>query len=562
MYKFRNQFIVGFIIIIISTVFIFNNITSNGVIRATKGVLNLKEVRYNQSKSIKIAGQWNLYYNKFLSPNEVQNTKSENYYDIPGRLREQDLGRVTTGYMTLHLKIIVPKDDVYGMKIDSMFTASDIWINGVYYGGHGKVGKSISEEKAIYKPQYLFFNSNKEVVDIVINTSTFRDIEPNLQSSLFGTKSQIMDNLYKNIILDVTTNTVLLLMFVFLIGTYFTVNKKKENLYFSIICLIMFLRGLFINGRIFVQIFPNIPYEVLSKTVALTFYLFITFYVLFLNNVFDNKVKFKKTSIVFGAIFTMLCLFTKNTVYDRMGTIGQGICIIVIIYIFYFLISESIKKNKKAQLNLISFTIIAITAINDILVYTSILNNCYLIKYGMLVFITMEFILIMKDNSEEHKKLDKLYKDGMTGLYNNEYIKNGLNKEIIKNTLFSIIMIDIDDFKNINDSYGHLFGDKVIIEVAAKLEAAVDTNGYVSRYGGDEFLILLPKFSKCEAVNISNLIMASVKELNKNYDNKADITLSIGVYENQVKSVEECINNVDRLLYEAKRHGKDCYVVN
>ena len=561
MLKSRKLSLIGFIFIIIAIIFILNK-DINNVITANNGILNLKESNYSLSRAIKIGGQWDLYYGKLLSPKEVQNTKVENYYNIPGLLSNQSLGKMTTGYMTLHLKIIVPKEDVYGLKIDSMFTASDVWINGIYYGGHGKVGKSFLEEKAIYKPQYLFFNSINETIDIVINTCTFRDIEPNLRASLFGTQKQIMDNLYKSVLLDITTNTILLFMFIFFIGSYFTVNKKKENLYFAIICLLMFLRGLFINSRIFVQIFPNIPYELLSKTAALTFYLFITFYVLFLNDVFDDNLKFKKASIIFGTFFTVICLFTNNMVYDRMGTFGQISCVIIIIYIMYFLIKESYKKNKKAQANLMSFTILAIATMNDILVYISVLNSIYLIEYGMLVFVAIEFILIMKDNSEEHKKLDKLYKDGMTGLYNNEYIKKVLAKEINSDAIFSIIMIDIDDFKKINDNYGHLFGDRVITDVAEKLETIVGNQGYVSRYGGDEFLIVLPKLSKGAAVNISNLIRNSVNDLNELYAAYGDITLSIGVCENQVKTVDECINTVDMLLYRAKRQGKDCFIVS
>jgi diguanylate cyclase (GGDEF)-like protein len=561
MHKSKKIFLIGFTILILATIFIFNN-TPNNLLTAKNGILNLQKENYNQSKPVKVSGQWDLYYNKFLSPDEVQNTKVETYYNIPGRFREQSLGNVTSGYMTLHLKIIVPKDDVYGLKIDSMFTASDVWINGIYYGGHGKVGKSFSEEKSIYKPQYIFFNSKNKKVDIVIHTSTFRDVEPNLNTSLFGSKGQIMNNLYKNVILDSTINTILLFMFIFFIGSYFTINRKKENLYFAIICLLMFLRGLFTNSRIFVQIFPNTPYELLSKTAALTFYLFITFYVLFLNDVFDNKFKLKKTSIVFGSTFTILCLFTNNTVYDRMGTLGQISCIILLIYIFYFLITESFKKNKKAQSNLISFTILAISTIHDILVYTSILNSFYIIKYGMLVFVAIEFVLIMRDNAEDHRKLDKLYKDGMTGLYNNEYIKGILAKEINSDDMFSIMMIDIDDFKKINDNYGHLFGDKVIIEVANILESIVGNHGYASRYGGDEFLIVLPKFSKHDAVNILNLVRSNVCKLNNNYINTATISLSIGLCQNQVKTVDECIDNVDKLLYKAKKQGKNCFVVN
>ena len=560
-HKIKKIFLICFISFMLISIFIFNN-NKNEVLKANKGVLNLAETNYNESKAIKLGGQWDLYYHELLSPQEVQDSKAQIYYNIPGRLKDQGLGNVTTGYMSLHLKIILPKDDVYGLKISNMFTASEIWINGMYYGGHGKVGKSFREEKAIYKPQYLFFNSTNKTIDIVIHTSTFRDINPYLKPSIFGTKDQLMHNLYKRVLLDITINTILFVMFVFFIGSYFTVNKKKENLYFAIMCLLMFLRGLFINSRIFIQLFPNIPYELLSKTAAITFYLFITFYVLFLDDVFENKLKFKKIIIVFGTTFTLLCLLTNNTVYDKMGTLGQASCIIIITYIFYFLIAESYKKNRKAQHNLLSFTILAVATINDILVYTSILNNYNLIQYGMLVFVTIEFVLIMKDNSDEHKKLDKLYKDGMTGLYNNEYIKKILAKEIRNNNSFSTIMIDIDDFKNINDNHGHLFGDRVVTDIAEILKDIIDNKGYISRYGGDEFLIVLPKLSEEEAIDILTSIRLKVKHLSNNYVKELNISLSIGVCENQASTVDDCIDMVDSLLYKAKRQGKDCFIVS
>lgn len=560
MKKVKKIFILLFMIIFIILIFSFDG-KQNSEIRANAGFLNLADWNFSQNGCVKLQGQWDLYYGELLRPKDVKAQRVNKFYNIPGKLSDQVHGK-TQGYMTLHLKVNVPKDEVYGICFDSLFSSSDIWVNGVHLDGNGKVGKDDDSTKAIYRPEYVFFPSINRKVDIVIHTSTFKDIEPRLRPATFGTKKQIMNCIYKSVAVDGLIIGIMLIMGIISFGFYFTKPKQKRYLFFSTICFILILRCLVFNSRLLVQFYPDMNFEVLSKIAAITFYLSITFYILFLNDLFENKLIIKNMAIVFGTGFTALCMVTNNRIYDRIGIFAEVIVTFFILYLFVFLGREIYRKNLNAEKNIFPFIAICLTGVNDALVNNAVLYNSYFVIYGAIIFIISESIFIIRDYLEKHRKLDKINKDALTSLYNNKYIKQLLSKYLNdykqKNKKFSLIMIDIDDFKGINDNFGHMFGDTVITDVAGILHDITEDNGYAGRYGGDEFIVILPKTFKKEAVIIAQEIMNKIDILNYIYSIDKKVSVSIGVYENDVNNLEECINNVDSLMYKSKMSGKDC----
>ena len=128
--------------------------------------------------------------------------------------------------------------------------------------------------------------------------------------------------------------------------------------------------------------------------------------------------------------------------------------------------------------------------------------------------------------------------------------------------MFSLIMCDIDNFKKINDTYGHDFGDIVLREVAAITMQQVGTNGYVCRWGGEEILILVSSSAKENAGRIAENIRRNVAnhvfELNNKWIH-CTLTLGIAVYK-EGDTIEATITNADYNLYQGKRTGKNMVV--
>jgi len=151
--------------------------------------------------------------------------------------------------------------------------------------------------------------------------------------------------------------------------------------------------------------------------------------------------------------------------------------------------------------------------------------------------------------------------DGLTGLYNHRFIFERLEEEIAKVSRYgrplSVIMLDIDNFKRVNDTFGHRVGDEVIQSVAHAIIANTRKSDVVGRYGGEEFLILLPETDLSAAKVVAEKIRSTVAQLRFETKELA-ITISAGVAQAQKdESYEALVNKADTNLYQAKRSGKN-----
>ncbi len=172
--------------------------------------------------------------------------------------------------------------------------------------------------------------------------------------------------------------------------------------------------------------------------------------------------------------------------------------------------------------------------------------------------------LYIKKLEENNKKLSEISKlDYLTELANRRYMTDRLKEEIHRyeftNRKFSLILGDLDDFKKINDTFGHESGDKVIQELAKLLKNQLKPSDLASRWGGEEFLVLLPDTEKNEAIEIAEKIRSIVE---KNIFNvkggEQKLTITIGVTEfNSLISLEENISNADKAMYLGKIDGKN-----
>lgn len=162
----------------------------------------------------------------------------------------------------------------------------------------------------------------------------------------------------------------------------------------------------------------------------------------------------------------------------------------------------------------------------------------------------------------------RVYMDSLTGLLNRGYFYFRMNNEIDnmsnKKMCLSLAMIDIDDYKLINDKYGHLEGDKVIKSIADILKQNIRENDAAIRWGGDEFTLIFPSTDKEDAYKIAERVR-SVIELHEYSINDIsyNVTVSIGVYSiNEKVNIEEFLSNVDTALYKAKIRKNSVVVIN
>ena len=150
--------------------------------------------------------------------------------------------------------------------------------------------------------------------------------------------------------------------------------------------------------------------------------------------------------------------------------------------------------------------------------------------------------------------------DSLTGLRNRRFLFERLAEESERvrrfGSGFSIILLDLDHFKAVNDSFGHRVGDSVLIQVAAALLGSIRDVDIAGRYGGEEFLVILPSTGAAEALIIAERIRARVKALSWP-EPGLSVTISAGISEYGDKDIDALVDAADRKLYEAKAAGRD-----
>ena len=159
--------------------------------------------------------------------------------------------------------------------------------------------------------------------------------------------------------------------------------------------------------------------------------------------------------------------------------------------------------------------------------------------------------------------------DPMTKLYNRRYFQDisiKLVKEVKqKKTNLSIVILDIDKFKSINDTYGHSIGDDIIIALSKIFKESSYKNLIPSRFGGDEFILLLPDTVGSQAVNIAEHIRYLVenKDIEISDKIKINFTISLGISEVSLSddTIDDALNGADNALYKAKENGRNNVVL-
>jgi diguanylate cyclase (GGDEF)-like protein len=151
--------------------------------------------------------------------------------------------------------------------------------------------------------------------------------------------------------------------------------------------------------------------------------------------------------------------------------------------------------------------------------------------------------------------------DPLTGLENRrvlDYLNQKLARQKVRDLY--VLFIDIDDFKRINDTYGHVFGDKVLKAVAQEVLGSVRTYDNVIRYGGEEILVVLHRVSEKEALEIAHRIRDRIRRLRFEEHPEVKVTVSIGVAP-YGSNLIETVKRADSAMYRAKREGKDRVVL-
>lgn len=188
-----------------------------------------------------------------------------------------------------------------------------------------------------------------------------------------------------------------------------------------------------------------------------------------------------------------------------------------------------------------------------------------LVLSTIIIFFSYYLIAISIGQTKRRKQMELISRtDSLTGLYNRRYMEQKIQEEyeLYQRTgsEYALIIADIDLFKSVNDMYGHAGGDFLLKAVAADIRKTVREYDTISRWGGDEFLILLPATNEENAVKLAERIRETIEKRSYFYENEAlsvTLTQGISVIRHGGDTVDDILKKADLLMYQGKRAGRN-----
>lgn len=181
---------------------------------------------------------------------------------------------------------------------------------------------------------------------------------------------------------------------------------------------------------------------------------------------------------------------------------------------------------------------------------------------GILIHASLE--TIRAQYARYHQACQEAGIDGLTGLYNRRKLEGSVRHLLKTETPFSILMLDVDHFKHINDIYGHDQGDAILHQISELLRTHCPDSVIVGRYGGEEFIMICPNLQLSRSYDLAEVVRAASAIYNYQIkdEHPVQITVSIGVayhesFDSKKESLQDIVQDADRALYEAKRRGRN-----
>ncbi len=294
----------------------------------------------------------------------------------------------------------------------------------------------------------------------------------------------------------------------------------------------------------------------------------------------DGKRYFIFTKYIEKTSWYIITLIKEDDVLKEVNElkryyIGLGIFIISLIIIFYTIFFIYLYKKAQNFVKEINKPLLKIITLTKNIGKKKKLEELTSTGVTELDLLNENFNNMVKELEERTKKLIEVESkrelqehlaniDALTGAYNRRFLTNFTESylKIVKRerSIFSLMIIDIDDFKVVNDSYGHNTGDEILILLVEHMKNLLRENDIIVRFGGDEFIVLLPDTNQENTMNVAKKILEKTSEIRYPFEDKfVSITISIGTaeYNKNDENIETILRRADDSLYNSKHKGKN-----
>ena len=581
-----------------------------------EGIYHGTQWDFSEDGVIFLNGMWRFYPNEFVSYEEILETSTPDdpiYLNVPQAWNNQMVDGAYLrpyGYGTYQLDLHIDhiNNPVLALRIGDFFSAYELYWNDVLISSNGTLGKSRQDSSGYLGPKVAVIQTDRSHNILTLRISNFQQSNGGAWGKLqIGEPDDIYTMTIRNVGFQMFFTGLLFIIGWYHIILYLILREENSALIFGLFSLTLSLRQLSIEARMINHVFPDMPFGIKLSIEYMTFYIGVTLFAIFLYMVYRDifsKMIIRVIQVVgFGLGFLVLVtppwIFTRSLVYFQYFTI------LIVFYTVYIVIRGIRTQQKGSDILLFGAMAILFAAINDLLNNYRIIDTGYSMSFALMVFLFCQSVVIANNNAgtyykalfyadknkainkelnelnmsleqkvadrtkeleTKNRSLARLTKvDRLTGLYNHTTITGKLN-ELIDDVRrgveegqipLAVAMLDIDHFKAINDTYGHQAGDGVLEKISETIDVSIRKSDLLGRYGGEEFMLILPDTELQVAVEVLERVRMQVEDMR--FDQEAlGVTISAGLV--ALKPDENgaaVIKRADNLLYEAKNTGRN-----
>ena len=533
--------------------FLMSNIDSK------QGIYEFTE--WNEDELYRLKGEWEFYPKQFIDENQ-SDFDSKQYQTVEHLWTQDPNFNHGFGYASYRLNISgLDPNKQYGLLLEEAGSSYELYVNGRLILSNGKVSNNI--ENAInenYTDKGVFFSDSSGNANIVIHISNFVKINSGFNFAPLLSSYERMINYYE------TTMIIELFVFsaMFSLGLIFLlitlIVKDHRSFFMAILTFLFSIRIISIGNHLIYVLNPyiNLPLIWIIRFEYLSVYLMLPAFLFLINTFKIYKSDFYfKSAIVLSTFFTIVSLISNQGQLELLYYVFQfliGLFGLQLIYSCYM----ALKKGIIDLLSVIALFITISLALVLNFVLQDFRNSFYYMVMIFTLFIAASVIYRFSVISERTIHLESIVKiDPLTKLWNRSYLndlkQNGLKFD--QEDYLFVLFIDLNEFKQINDEYGHKIGDEVLRIAARRLRNSCHDSDQIIRYGGDEFLIFAN-------MKDSNSIEKVIKRIRDNFvepfsigDIKINLSLAIGYhpFNPREDDLETIIAFSDKKMYEDKR---------
>ncbi len=587
---------------------------TEGALQAKNGILTIPKEVTQVNHLYKLKGDWRIVFGSWLDPalpweevlSRTQNIKVPGVYK-PDELRGfPDSG---AGFGTLALKLEAPELEKERYAVETVYLGSayEMYANGTFIGEVGKIGKTPESTQGHINPIMGTVEAQDGEITLMLHFSVFKNAFY-IRDFLIGAESSIRYHYLIRLALDLLIVGSALIMGLYHLCLYWLRRKDTSLLYFAMICFIYCARTLCVGNRFIVTLIPNLDSEVFMRITYITIYLMPMLIMLFLRAIYTTYTPriLVVGMTVFSIATTLMTLVTGFETFDKVMVLFEWVFVILMLSMITIISRARFKGEIGSGVMLSGIVIFCATGVNDLLYEMGIIHTTSLTPIGFMLFLFAQAVMLSIVYSNAYKQAEHLatenlrineelrrsneelesavalrtsqiretqkaleirnaelkwqaITDPLTGLYNRRYLFDSAEMSP-EGERYGMAVIDIDDFKQINDTYGHVVGDEVICQLAQILMITFAEEDIAARIGGEEFCVFSRILSESEfADKLENLMMRVRKSICMVSSKPIQYTVSIGyAISTGSVDVDSLFLRSDTAVYQAKRSGKNC----